>query len=116
MRHNVEIDEAKAIKLHKQGMKVRDIAIRLRCKPPSIYRAFQRNGHKVAERAPGAGGIRGALFPPAMKASPIENRAQYEEEAIAAMRIAPRDPCQRCGVRGDIGCGCNKAPLGWRAA
>jgi hypothetical protein len=23
-----------------------------------------------------------------------------------------RDPCQRCGVRADIGCACNKARLG----
>jgi hypothetical protein len=36
----------------------------------------------------------------------------------AADRIIPptepvhRDPCQRCGVRADIGCGCSKARLG----
>jgi hypothetical protein len=27
--------------------------------------------------------------------------------------IEPRDPCLRCGVRGDIGCKHRRAPLGW---
>jgi hypothetical protein len=36
-------------------------------------------------------------------------------EPIDPSRLVDRDTCFRCGARGDYGCKCSKAPLGWSA-
>lgn len=51
---------------------------------------------------------------PPNKTANWKDDLEAEERAIAARRILPRDPCFRCGARGDIGCGCPKQRLGWR--
>lgn len=120
MASQPQIDPAQCVKLHKQGLSVKIIAHRIGCRPPAVYRAFRRVGYStwgMKRRDIGAP----ANYPPEAKAreyGPTENwrsDMDAEEAAIAARRIPPRDPCPRCGVRGDIGCGCVKQPLGWRA-
>jgi hypothetical protein len=50
---------------------------------------------------------------PKPKVHPVRHTeaAKLTDEEIRA-RQTNRDPCQRCGCRGDIGCGHSKAPLG----
>ncbi len=117
---NEKVNEAKAIAMHKQGVKTKDIAYHLGCKQPAIYRAFRRAGYFTPGMLRSAVGPE-SNYPPAAtdrKFGPTENwknDLDAEEREIAARRIAPRDPCFRCGARGDFGCGCPKTPLGWRA-
>lgn len=120
MASRVQIDPDHCVSLAKDGLTARQIATRLGVRPPCIYRAFRRAGY-----ATGGMKRRGigpeANYPPSgnsRHSGPTENwrsDIEAEEAEIAARRIAPRDPCPRCGVRGDIGCGCSKARLGWRA-
>ena len=43
----------------------------------------------------------------------VKHQTQAVREAERAMlpRVS-RDPCQRCGVRGDVGCDCPKQRIG----
>ena len=119
MATRMEIDAAECVKLAKSGLKVRKIAERMGCRPPAVYRALRRGGYATSGMTRRGIGPE-ANYPPTPKgAYNCSGTARVdidaEEAEIAARRIQPRDPCARCGVRGDIGCGCTKAPIGWRA-
>jgi hypothetical protein len=54
---------------------------------------------------------------PFTHASPATGRymagiRRERKDFIVPLPIEPRDPCPRCGVRQDIGCGHSQAPLG----
>lgn len=57
----------------------------------------------------------GGVLPPYRSDGPrkIKRRPLHElnEDRDSQPRV-DRDPCPRCGVRGDIGCGHSRAPLG----
>lgn len=43
-----------------------------------------------------------------------EARKKAAEAQRRPEQLVDRDPCPRCGVRGDIGCHHNRAPMGMR--
>lgn len=58
----------------------------------------------------------GGVLPPYGQGKPLKphkrrSHRQIEEEQSVKLRV-DRDPCPRCGVRGDVVCGHSKAPLG----
>lgn len=110
------VDDALAAKLHLEDkVPVAIIAKQMRVQPPAIYRALYRQGVKPMGR-PANDGPKLKLPPqPAHNGNPAcppaSKVAKREEEA--ALPRVDRDPCWRCGVRGDIGCGCPKPGLQW---
>lgn len=119
MPNRPQIDASKAIAMAQQGISAPIIAERLGVRTPTVYRAFRKNGFytktmKRIECGPESN------YPPEGKhkfdrKDEWKNDFDAEEREIAARRILPRDPCFRCGARGDVQCGCSKAPVGWRA-
>lgn len=107
------VDAKQAVSMHKRGRSVADIAAYFGVKRPCVYGAFKRQGYETAEMI-----ARRA-------ATPSRSHHNLHNEALAAGRPrmpaandgqrVERDPCFRCGVRGDIGCGCRKAAVGWCA-
>lgn len=99
-----------------EGVTVQQIAADFGVKLPAIYRAFRQRNYRT-EKMKRADEGANFNYPPAANDRQGQRKfdMEAEEAAIAAMRIVPRDPCPRCGVRGDIGCRCPKTPLGWRA-
>lgn len=58
----------------------------------------------------------GGALPPYRNKEPMGHKAaglprEHRAFVVAGYKV-DRDPCQRCGVRADIGCGHSRAPLG----
>jgi hypothetical protein len=121
------VDDQEAIRLHRDDkLTVAQIAIHFGVRNPAIYRAFTRGGYAYQTvcrlrpqkpHRPIPAQPRGKLPPSRVYPADRHVRDDFhaEEEAVAARRIMPRDPCQRCGTRADHGCKHRAAPpLGWR--
>jgi hypothetical protein len=98
------------------GLTVRAIARHFGVQEPCIYRAFRLEQYftpnmleRRHERSIGR-------LPPNPKggASALAKGVYIPREENLPPRVY-RDPCPRCGVRGDIGCGHSKGALGWCA-
>lgn len=109
------VDDAAVVRLHIQDkVPIAAIAKRMRVQPPAIYRALYRMGHKPLGRPQPAPSEPRLPPPPAANqnaAVPTDKR--LAEQAMLATERVNRDPCFRCGVRGDIGCGCYKGQTEW---
>lgn len=111
------IDAALAVSMHRDSdVKVRDIAAFFDCQCPAIYRAFRAQGYftvnMIERRPPPAVPI---YLPPAAPTREHNGRTSNCDKMLDALPIVYRDPCMRCGTRGDIGCKCSKARIGWHA-
>lgn len=56
------------------------------------------------------------LHPGKPRNKPHANDRNERQQRLAEMEAKPRverDPCPRCGVRADVGCRHDRAPLGW---
>ena len=107
------VNAAHAVMLHRdKGWPVVQIAAHFEVQKPAIWNAFRREryftpamkeGRKRSVRA-NFGGNNGGR--PRVYDSP----PRYTEP-----RIVPdnREPCPRCGIRGEIGCKHSRAPIGW---
>lgn len=76
--------------------------------PSSVSRAIQR-AQKREDRLAifvKARALRRAPVPPVVTVAPVRLKPRIEPQrrAFASPYAIPRDPCSRCGVRGDIGC------------
>lgn len=85
-RRKVDKAQAVAMRLDK-NMPPALIAQHFGVTLPTVYRALREMGHPVGQA-------------PLPIAEPIR---------------VERDPCFRCGARGDHGCKCSKGKLGWHA-
>lgn len=99
------VDAAEAVRLSKEGKTAAAIALVFGCQTPAIYRAFNKMGHVTETMLAHRAKVR--------KFNPTSRRVTAIAIPEDVEPIAPRDPCQRCGTRGDIGCRHTKAPLGW---
>ena len=107
----------------KLGMPVQEIANTFGVQRPAVYRALITGGLKEPYKAreeggsgrPIGGGQRGYT---ARRAATRIQHAAAQVQARLAAEAAPRvhrDPCPRCGCRGDVDCGHSRAPLGMGA-
>jgi hypothetical protein len=107
------VDAAKAVQMHRDGMDVHTIAEAFGTQRPAIYRAFHSEGYSTPLMR------RRQEQPSHYLPADYHPRRGHVRPTVKRDEVLPdpvyRDPCTRCGVRADIGCGCNKAPVGWRA-
>lgn len=104
------IDAERAAALYWQGLTVPQIAERLGFRTGSVTRALVSRGI-ISERnftVDDPSRFRRSDRNPAFPSS----RQVAEAEKMAMPRVE-RDPCHRCGARGDYGCGHDRAPVGW---
>jgi DNA-binding MarR family transcriptional regulator len=97
---------------------VADLAAQHDVQRPAIWKRL-RSGGIVAEYAPRREGGKGRPVGGGVPGYTAERRRKSHDHSearacVLAARQPPvdRDPCPRCGVRGDVGCGHSRAPLG----
>jgi len=109
------VDDDKVVQLHiHEGVAIATIATKMRVQPPAIYRALYRKGHRPRGRPDKQQREPRLPPPPAANANAAVPTAKRlaEQQMLSAARV-DRDPCWRCGVRGDIGCTCPKPGVTW---
>lgn len=117
---SVRYSGTEVVRLHRdEKLKVAEIAARLGITVPAVYRAFRRQGYFLATmKEPNLPRARkpADLLPPdplpSQRPGTPGAKAIAEQERMALPRVE-RDPCGRCGARGDYGCGCRRASVGW---
>lgn len=95
-----KIDDVKAAELYQAGYSTSELAGMFNVIRPSIVRALHRQGVPIRRVV----GRRISLSRPMTEA-----QLRRHAEVINGLWLAPspsREPCFKCGVRGDVGCKC----------
>jgi DNA-binding MarR family transcriptional regulator len=98
------------------GEAVSELAARYDVQRPAIWKRL-RDGGLIAPYAPRQNGGKGRPLgggTPGYTATRRERSKEHHEQ-LEARPLPPRidrDPCPRCGVRGDIGCAHSRVPIG----
>lgn len=110
------VDSALAVQLHREGNRtVPQIAVHFGVQPPSIYKAFRKHGYFTPGMLENRKPREPRMYLPPAAGKCLLGRPIAAVKAVNALPIVNRDPCFRCGTRGDLGCKCNKGALGWHA-
>jgi hypothetical protein len=113
------VDAREAVRLHRQGWKVTEIAQHFSVQRPAIYRAFHSENYLIGTMRPREAEVC-SLMPrspqPRQNPASVPRKVLEELEVLLRPRVN-RDPCPRCGVRRDVGCKhAGKPALGWYAS